>query len=145
MVVAFVVVLLVKVAFVAVMVVEVRSSIVASAVEMAFDMVPMIEEAVMLPPVMVGFVMVVPSRLSMRCERATLLVRPPLAGRELGTLVSEAEREKISARQLVIKLIETIVQDRFRDAALRDRVCGERALHDALDDALHDGRACSGG
>ena len=56
--------------------------------------------AVTLPPEMVASVMTaramcVPSRLSMCCERAMLLVTPPLAGRELGTLVSDAESEKI--------------------------------------------------
>ena len=96
-----VLVLFVNVALVAVMVFDVRSSIVASADWMAFDMVPVIEEPVIEPPVMAGFVMVVPSRLSMRCERARLLVTPPVAGRELGMLVSDAEREKIRLDNLL--------------------------------------------
>ena len=67
-----VVVALVKVALVAVMVVEVRSSIVAAAELMALAIVPAMDEAVMEPPVMVGFWMVVPERLSMRWDWETI-------------------------------------------------------------------------
>ena len=72
-VVAFVVVLLVNVTFVAVIVVDVRSAMVATAELMALDMLPIMEDAEIEPPVMVGFVIVVLARLSIRCDSATAL------------------------------------------------------------------------
>ena len=66
-----VVVALVNVALTATSSVVVRFSTVAMADEMTLDIVPTIEEAVIEPPVIVGLVMVVLERLSMRCDNAT--------------------------------------------------------------------------
>jgi len=89
-----VVVALVNVALTATISVVVRFSMVARADEMALDIVPTIEEAVIEPPVMVGFVMVVLERLSMRCDSATALYTA-----EVCALCCE-DCEKISERSL---------------------------------------------
>lgn len=91
----FVVVALVNVAWAYESSVPESVAIVPSAASMALVIVPAMLVPLMEPPVIVAPVIVVPLRLSMRCESAMLLTRPPLEGRELGMLVSDAEREKI--------------------------------------------------
>ena len=65
----FVDVAFVIVSFTAMIVVEVSASIVANAVLITLAMVPLIDEAAIDPPVMVGLVMVVFVSVSIFCER----------------------------------------------------------------------------
>ena len=98
--------------------VPVREAIAADAVSIALDILPMIDAAVMEPPVMVGFVIVVLARLSMRPICATTFITPPLAYEEdgAGYVVPYIVLPKSSLRRFICDANSVCVTYPARDA-----------------------------